>query len=115
MEQSPTDVCVACGAAMAPDAKFCGQCGRGLTASQAAAPAASKWYHNIWFVLFMLFFVLGPLGLPLVWNNSKLANWVKWLLTLAMVIYTVVLIQMTIEMVQSVMEHVKQNNAVFSF
>ncbi|MBI4342713.1 MAG: zinc ribbon domain-containing protein [Candidatus Omnitrophica bacterium] len=114
MEPSPADLCLGCGAAVSAAAKFCGQCGRALTGS-GAAPASSKWYHNVWFVLFMLFFVLGPMGLPLVWGNPRFARWAKWLLTLAMVVYTVALVDLTIRTVRTVVEHLNQNNAVFSF
>ena len=82
---------------------------------QPPAPAKPKWYHNIWFVLFMLFFVLGPFGLPMVWSNPRFSRAVKWGLTVAMIVYTVVLVQLTIQATQAVMEHLKQNNAVFSF
>ena len=49
--------------------------------------AKAKWYHSVWFVLVMLFFVLGPFGLPLVWKNPRFSGWVKIALTVAMVVY----------------------------
>ena len=76
-------------------------------------PVNPKWYYNIWFVLFMLFFVVGPLGLPLVWKSPHFARWVKIALTLAMVVYTVVLIQMTIRAVRTAMDHINQLNLSF--
>lgn len=72
-----------------------------------------KWYYNIWFVLGMLFFVLGPLGLPLVWKSPSFARWVKVVLTIVMVIYTVVLIDFTIRAFRAAMEHVNQMNLTF--
>ena len=77
----------------------------------APQPPNAKWYHNLWFVLFMLFFVLGPFGLPLVWKNPRFARWVKVALTALMVLYTVALIDMTARMVRAVMEQVNQFNA----
>ena len=81
----------------------------------ADAPASprTKWYYNIWFVLFMLFFVVGPFGLPLVWKNSRFARWVKWTLTGLMVLYTVLLIQTTAAMVHVVTEHFSAFQSLF--
>lgn len=72
-----------------------------------------KWYYNVWVVLFMLFFVLGPLGLPLVWKNPRLSRRVKTALTLVMVVYTVALADVTIRAFQAVMHEMDQLNAVF--
>ena len=76
-------------------------------------PSPSKWYHNIWVVLFMLFFVLGPLGLPMVWRNPRFSQNVKWLLTLSMVVYTIALIGMTISAFRIAMEHIQQLGVSF--
>lgn len=48
----------------------------------------SKWYASVWFVLLMLFVVLGPLGLPLLWKSSRFSKVSKIVLTIATVIYT---------------------------
>lgn len=45
----------------------------------------SKWYHNLWFILVMLFFVLGPFALPLLWKSPSLPKPVKIILTLLVV------------------------------
>ena len=83
--------------------------------SPSQPAAKSKWYHNVWFVLFMLFFVLGPFGLPMVWSNPRFSRLVKWLLTVAMIVYTVALVDLTIKATRAVIEHLNQTNAVFSF
>ena len=70
-----------------------------------------KWYYNVWFVLLMLFFVLGPFGLPLVWKHPRWSRWIKIALTLTMVVYTVVLIDATIRAVRAIMQGVEQFNA----
>ena len=59
-----------------------------------------KWYHNVWFVLGMLFFVLGPFGLPLVWQHPRFSRRTKWILTIATALYTVLLIDVAIRAVQ---------------
>ena len=115
MGESAMDVCVGCGAAVSTAGKFCGQCGRPLSAALPPQGRLSKWYHNIWFVLFMLFFVLGPFGLGLVWGNPRFGRGVKIVLTLVMVAYTAALAEMTIRTTQIVIEHLNQNNAILSF
>lgn len=67
-------------------------------------PPPSKWYHNVWFVLFMLLFVIGPFGLPLVWNNPGFSRPVKVALTLAMVVYTVLLVDLTIRTTRMILQ-----------
>jgi hypothetical protein len=100
MSGSMSGGCPRCGAATAGDAKFCGQCGASLDS------AKTRWYHNVWFVLAMLVFVLGPFGLPLVWKNPKFSRGVKWLLTLIMVVYTVWLVDLTVKVFRTTMEQV---------
>ena len=76
-------------------------------------PPRPKWYYNAWFVLLMLFFVLGPFGLPLVWKNPHFRRWVKAALTLVMVVYTVVLIDLTVRAFQAVMAEVRNIQSTF--
>ena len=78
-------------------------------------PPRPKWYYNVWFVLAMLFFVLGPFGLPLVWKNPRFSRWVKVALTLAMLAYTVLLVDMTVRMVQAVLNEATQFNSTLQF
>jgi len=47
-----------------------------------ATSQPSRWYHSMWFVLVMLFFVLGPLALPLLWKSPRFPRWSKWCLTI---------------------------------
>ncbi len=71
-----------------------------------------KWYHNIWITLLLVFFALGPLGLPLVWKNPNLSRPMKIGLTLVIIAYTLILIQLTVSMVQSVLKSVESLDAV---
>ena len=108
-----TSICGLCGTALASGAKFCSQCGLAVDPTgRPAAPSHPRWYFNIWFVLFMLFFVLGPLGLPLVWKNPKFSRTVKLVLTLLMVVYTLFLVQLTIQAFRTVSEHFNDLNSV---
>ncbi len=70
----------------------------------AEEPQKPKWYHNIGFVLVMLFLVVGPLGLPLVWKNPTFSRRVKIALTLATIVYTVALIDMTLRAARMITE-----------
>ena len=110
-----TNMCGACGAPMASEAKYCSRCGQGLDLAALRAPAQPKWYYNIWFVLFMLFFVLGPFGLPLVWKNPRFSRSVKMVLSIAMIFYAAFLVDLTIRMYRAVMNQMDQINATMSF
>jgi len=70
-----------------------------------------RWYYNVWFVLFMLFFVVGPFGLPLVWRNPRMSRGVKLILTVVMLAYTVLLVDMTRRMFQAVVNEFNQLNS----
>ena len=108
--------CPWCTQPLTTEVNFCSRCGKPVNRTASPnAPAAPKWYYNVWFVLVMLFFVLGPFGLPLVWKNPRFSRWVKIALTVAMVLYSVVLIEMTLRMVQTVMREVQQFNSTLSF
>ena len=61
----------------------------------------------------MLFFVLGPFGLPLVWKNPRFARWMKLSLTVLMGLYTWWLIALTIKMVHVAMGHLNDLQSVF--
>ena len=108
--------CPLCNAAIEPGRTYCARCEQllsGSSVSRPAQPAHPKWYYNVWVVLLMLFFVLGPLGLPLVWKNPNFSRWIKIALTLAMVVYTALLIEATLKAVAAVMNQMQQLNATF--
>ena len=104
-----TTVCQRCGATTPEPATFCSQCGQPLDSTRR--PANPRWYYNVWFVLFMLFFVVGPFGLPLVWKNPRLSRGVKLVLTVVMMAYTILLVDMTRRMFQAVMNEFNQLNS----
>ena len=109
------EICVACGATTATPATYCSQCGKPLDPAHHPALPAAKWHQNVWIVLVLLFFVLGPFGLSLVWKNPRFSRAVKITLTLAMVVYTVVLVQITIQVFQAVTKEVNQFNSTLQF
>ena len=51
-----------------------------------------KWYLRPVTVILLLFFVLGPLGLPLLYKSPKFSRTLKVILTIVVVLYTCYLI-----------------------
>ena len=108
--------CPLCGQPATGDALFCSQCGHSLTqAMPAHGTARGRWYYNVWFMLFMLFCVVGPFGLPLVWKNPRLPRLVKVILTGVMAGYTILMIGLVMQMVHAVAGGVDQFNATLQF
>lgn len=70
--------------------------------SDSKSEEAVQWYYRPWVVLILLFFVLGPLGLPLVYKSPKLNRAWKILLTLVMLAYTAYLVFVTTAFVKTV-------------
>ena len=110
------DRCPACGTIMLDQANYCSQCGKVLDPATAGPHAPKpKWYYNVWFTLIMLFTVLGPFGLPLVWKNPHFSRGIKVTLTLVMLVYTAFLIELTLRTVRAMTEEVNRLNSTLSF
>lgn len=62
------------------------------------------WYHRPWAVLVLLFVVLGPLGLPLLWRSPSFTRAWKIALTVVMVIYTALLAESMVVAMRMAME-----------
>ena len=56
-----------------------------------------KWYLNPLSVVLLLFFVLGPFGLPLLYKSPKFSKTLKIILTVVVVVYTSYLIFASLE------------------
>jgi len=52
----------------------------------------TKWYLKPVIVILLLFFVLGPFGLPLLYKSPKFSRGLKIVLTIVVIIYTSYLI-----------------------
>ena len=61
----------------------------------------TPWYYRPWVVVLLLFFVLGPFGLPLVFKNPSFRRGTKVFLTLATLLYTAYLVWATVKIIQS--------------
>jgi hypothetical protein len=66
-----------------------------LPSKSAEAPG---WYYRPVGVLFLLFVVLGPLGLPYLWKSPSFSRAFKAVLTGLVIAYTALLIEETIRM-----------------
>jgi len=56
-----------------------------------------RWYLKPFGVVILLFFVLGPLGLPLLYKSPEFSKKLKIILTVVVVIYTVYLVIASVE------------------
>lgn len=114
----PTDpkTCWLCEAPVTAAARFCSACGQQLDQTvPTRKPSTARWYHNIWFVLFLLFFVLGPFGLPMVWSNPRMSRGMKLGLTGVMVLYMGILIQLVMRMVYAIADYTTRFNQTMGF
>ena len=101
MDDGPA-LCTRCNILLSASAKYCHECGQAVL-SPTGSLSQGKWYHHWLFVIFMLFFIAGPFGLPLVWKNPRFSRSVKWALTLATLVYTGFLIMLTMKLAQTLM------------
>jgi hypothetical protein len=62
----------------------------------------TKWYLRPISVLLLLFFVLGPFGLPLLYRSPKFSKTLKIVLTVVVTIYTLYLVVASLEIARLV-------------
>ena len=61
-----------------------------------------KWYLRPISVVLLLFFILGPFGLPLLYKSPKFSKTSKIMLTIAVIIYTSYLILASLEIARQI-------------
>ena len=66
-----------------------------------------KWYLTRPGVIFLLFFVLGPLGLPLLFRSPGFSKTWKIVLTAAVIVYTVYLVFVSLKVATGLYENIK--------
>ena len=59
-------------------------------------------------VVLLLFFVLGPLGLPLLYKSPKFGKGVKIALTLVVIVYTVYLVFASLEIAKELYRKIEE-------
>ena len=64
-----------------------------------------EWYLRPWVVIFLLFFVLGPFGLPLVYKSPKFNPLARTVLTVLMGVYTWYVVLLTVKFFYQISTH----------
>jgi len=96
-------VCRGCYVVLDAEDQYCRQCGTKCGTDPAAAPADDEMIpatvvpektattrpskpatDNPWVVLGLLFLVLGPLGLPMLWRSRAFSTWSKLAISVAL-------------------------------
>jgi polyferredoxin len=67
-----------------------------------------KWYLRPMSVILLLFFVLGPFGLPLLYRSPKFSKTLKIILTFVVIIYTSYLIFATLEIGRELYKRIEE-------
>lgn len=100
-------------AAPAPEPKLvpCKNCGSGVTALDKYCRHCGKridsgppWYHQPIAIIILTLTVLGPFALPLVWKSSLMTPRQKWVLGIAISVFSVVLLVILGGTVRAVLE-----------
>ncbi len=61
-----------------------------------------KWYLKPMGIVLLLFFVLGPLGLPLLYKSPNFSKKIKIILTIVVLIYTSYLVIASVEIAKKI-------------
>ncbi|MGD0489546.1 MAG: hypothetical protein ABSB94_20450 [Syntrophorhabdales bacterium] len=69
------------------------------------------WYLRPFVIILLLFFVLGPFGLPLLFKSPRFSKTWKIILTMAVVVYTVYLIFVSLKLGTAVYMEMKRFTA----
>ena len=64
----------------------------------------AHWYHERHWLLVLIFFVLGPLAIPLVWSSPVVSRRGKIVLTVVAVAYTLATLGAMVEAVRSALD-----------
>ena len=72
-----------------------------------AAPPQGRWYHSVWFVVLMLFVVMGPLAFPLLWKSPRFPLAAKIALTVVVVAFTVWLLGASVHFVTQMLNELQ--------
>jgi hypothetical protein len=73
-------------------------------AGRSALPPRLNWYYQTWSVVLLLFFVLGPFGLPLLWESPAFSRGLKIALTVAVIAYSALLVEAVLMAARAALE-----------
>lgn len=62
------------------------------------------WHLRPFWVLVLLFFVLGPLGIPYLWKSPRFSQGMKVVLTIAVLAYTGLLLSEVVAVVRTIQD-----------
>ena len=95
---TPNIVCCRCRAVLDATDNYCRRCGA-ATANVAALPGhreshqlggtPTRWSESPWVILPLLFLILGPFAIPLLWRSRQFTTPWKYVLTVLVVVITV--------------------------
>ena len=72
--------CDSCGGIIDAGDRYCRHCGRGV--------GTVEWYYRPVWILVLLFGVVGPLALPLLWRSPRFTTPAKVAITIVNVLFT---------------------------
>ena len=72
-------------------------------ADRSAPLPPPKWYYQPWSVVLLLFFVLGPFGLPLLWKSPAFSRGMKIALAVAVIAYSALLVETVLTAIRAAM------------
>jgi len=75
----------------------------------------NKWYLRPINVVLLLFFVLGPFGLPLLYRSPKFSKTLKIILTIVVMIYTSYLIFTSLEIARELYKRLGELQDTLSY
>lgn len=70
----------------------------------SAPPSKPTWYYRAWSVVLLLFLVLGPFGLPLLWKSPSFSRGMKLTLTIVVLVYSALLLEAVLTAVRLALE-----------
>ncbi len=71
-----------------------------------------KWYFRPINVILILFIVLGPFGLPLLYKSPKFSKALKIILTILIIAYTVYLIRASLEIGTEIYKRIEELQSI---
>ena len=95
----PRPICRQCTAALDAEDNYCRRCGTptpfGVASGVSPRGTQPAVWESPWVVLPLLFFVLGPLAVPLLWRSHRFTLFWKVVLTVLVIGLTVLFVWLT--------------------
>jgi hypothetical protein len=76
----PVVVCRKCGTTIGASDNYCRHCG---TPTEAGLAGLAAWWESPWVILPLLFLVVGPFALPLLWRSRRFTR--PWKIALSVI------------------------------